>query len=306
MATTFTPSETLQRWRLSLPLSRDQVMLLMIAINLLFLGIDTYLAHIISGTIVPNEWIPIIFGFVSGVILLVAGLIALRFRMLANILATITLSASIVVGLLGTYFHVARAALPFAPVGERLTTPLLVWAPPVVGPLAFVFVGLLGISAAWVESPVDSGQLILPGGSKLRLPYSKARAYFYTVGMGVLISLISAVLDHGRVGYSEIALWIPIVTGVFGAVSAVMMGALDDPTPFDVMTYIAAMVLLILTGLVGTYFHISADLSLGGGQFVLERFIRGAPVLAPLLFANMGMIGLIVLIKPADRTSPEA
>ena len=45
-----------------LPLSRDQLMLLMAAINQIFLGIDIYLAHKISGTIVPREWIPIIFG----------------------------------------------------------------------------------------------------------------------------------------------------------------------------------------------------------------------------------------------------
>ena len=60
-----------------LPLSRDQLMLLMAAINEIFLGIDIYLAHSISGTIVPNEWIPIIFGPIAGVLLLLAGLIAI-------------------------------------------------------------------------------------------------------------------------------------------------------------------------------------------------------------------------------------
>ena len=53
-----------------LPITRDQMMLLMAAVNLLFLGIDTYLAHSISGTIRPNEWIPIIFGPVAAVLLL--------------------------------------------------------------------------------------------------------------------------------------------------------------------------------------------------------------------------------------------
>ena len=61
-----------------LPLSRDQLMLLMAAINLLFLSFDIYLAHNLNGTIRPREWIPIIFGAVAGVLLLLAGLIALR------------------------------------------------------------------------------------------------------------------------------------------------------------------------------------------------------------------------------------
>ena len=38
-----------------------------------------------------------------------------------------------------------------------------------------------------------------------------------------------------------------------------------------------------------------------------ERFLRAAPFLAPLLFANMGTVGLIALLDPAeahaDRTT---
>jgi hypothetical protein len=52
-----------RRW---LPMTRDQMMLLMAAVNEIFLGIDTYLAHNISGTIRPYEWIPIVFGPVAG------------------------------------------------------------------------------------------------------------------------------------------------------------------------------------------------------------------------------------------------
>ncbi len=61
LATVFPPIR-----RVRIPLSRDQIMLLMAAVNEIFLGIDIYLAHSISGTIVPNEWIPIIFGAVGG------------------------------------------------------------------------------------------------------------------------------------------------------------------------------------------------------------------------------------------------
>ena len=31
---------------------------------------------------------------------------------------------------------------------------------------------------------------------------------------------------------------------------------------------------------------------LADGTFLLERFLKGAPFMAPLLFANMGMVGL--------------
>ena len=68
-----------------LPFSRDQFILLIAAINELFMGFDTYLAHGLNGTIRWNEWIPIVFGTSAGVVLFLAGLIAFRHRRTANI-----------------------------------------------------------------------------------------------------------------------------------------------------------------------------------------------------------------------------
>ncbi len=277
-------------------------MLLMAAVNEIFLGVDIYLAHSISGTITPREWIPIVFGPIAGVLLLVAGLIALRQRPLATVIANGVFVASIVVGLLGAYFHVVRAILPTAPVGERVSVDLLVWAPPILGPLTFSLVGWLGISAAWIEEPADSGTLRLLAGAHLRLPYSKTRAYFFIVGLGTLATVISSVLDHARTGFVNPWLWVPTIAGVFGTTVAVTLAALDQPTRTDLVTYIAAMLLLIGVGVVGALLHVRDDLT-AGGVFLTERFIRGAPVLAPMLFANMGTLGLITLLDPQEQAS---
>src|SRR5512143_2688208 len=69
LATLFPPVQRIRR----LPLSRDQLMLLMAAINEIFLSVDVYLAHSTSGPLKPNEWIPVIFGVTAGVLLLLAG-----------------------------------------------------------------------------------------------------------------------------------------------------------------------------------------------------------------------------------------
>ncbi len=297
LATLFPPLARLRR----LPLSRDQVMLLMAAINEIFLGVDTYLAHSLSGTIRPNEWIPIIFGPVSGGVLLLAGLIALRQRGLAQVLATVVFVASIVVGGLGAYFHIARTILPGGPAGQQVTLDLFFWAPPVLGPLAFAFVGVLGLSAAWVESPPDSGTLSLLGGVRLHLPYSKTQAYCFMVALGTLIALISSVLDHARTRFENPWVWAPVGAGVFGVVVAAVLGATDRPTRADVLTYAGAMALLMLVGAVGAALHVNANLS-GPSLVVPERFLRGAPFMAPLLFANMGMIGLIALLDPTESS----
>jgi hypothetical protein len=278
-----------------LPLTRDQLLLIMVAFNEIFLGIDIYLAHSISGTIVPGEWIPIIFGPAAGLLLLLIGLVAFRYRRLASILASALFLISIAVGLLGAYFHVRRAILPTGPVGEWINIHLLVWAPPVLGPLTFSLIGLLGLSAAWIESPPESGKLLLIGNWKLHLPYSKTRAIYFLVGLGTLASLISMIFDHARTGFQNPWLWVSAAIGIFGATIPIALGALDHPRPTDLRIYAATMLLLLALGVTGMTLHILENLT-PGGLVVAERFVRGAPFLAPMLFADMGAFGLLALL----------
>jgi len=301
LATIYPPLRRLGR----LPLSRDQLMLLMMAVNEIFLGIDTFTAHRISGTIRPGEWIPIVFGPVAGLVLLLAGLIALRRRPLATVLGTLTLAASIMVGLLGDFFHLQRTVLPNALPGQRISVNLLVWAPPLLAPLTFCLVGLLGISAAWIEEPPDSGVLRLFGQSHLRLPYSKTQAYFFLIGLGCLATVISSVLDHARTGFSNPWLWLPTAIGVFATVVACALGAIQRPTRSDLVTYAAAMLLMLLVGLVGFGLHVGFNL-VAQGTIVVERFLRGAPFLAPLLYCDMGTLGLLSLLDPAEPATPRS
>ncbi len=284
---------------IKLPFSRDQFILLMAAVNEIFLGLDIYLAHSISGTIVTREWIPIIFGPAAGILLLIAGAIAIKKRSLAVVLANVVLMGSIVVGLLGAYFHLVRGIRPDAPVGQIITIDLLVWAPPVIGPLMFSLVGLMGISASWIESPVDSGHLKLLGGRVLAMPVSKTRAYLLMISLGTLATLISSVLDHARTDFRNPWLWLPTAVGVFSAVVAFSLAVFREIKKQDLVAYITAMLLMIVVGLIGLFLHIDQNLT-AEGLFIQERFIRGAPFLAPTLYANMGLLGLLVLLDPRE------
>jgi hypothetical protein len=165
----------------------------------------------------------------------------------------------------------------------------------------FCLVGLWGISAAWVEDPPDSGRLRLLFGRRLQMPVSKTRAYFLMFGLGTLITTISSVLDHARTGFHNDYLWIPTTVGVFATFVGLALGAIERPTRPDLAIYTVTMLLLILTGLIGAVLHVENDLT-PARLFVAERFIRGAPFLAPLLFANMGALGLIVLLDPRSET----
>ena len=91
----------------------------------------------------------------------------------------------------------------------------------------------------------------------------------------------------------------------FATVVAVVLGALDESTRGDILTYFVAMLLMILVGVVGFVLHIREDLT-AQGTIVLERFLRVAPPLAPLLFADIGTIGLIVMLDPVEQPAEEA
>jgi hypothetical protein len=68
------------------------------------------------------------------------------------------------------------------------------------------------------------------------------------------------------------------------------MAMIPKPKRGDILIYFLVMILLIVVGVLGTGLLILDNLT-ANGQFVLERYIRGAPFLAPLLFANMGSLG---------------
>ena len=299
LATVFPPIR-----RVRIPITRDQAMLLMLALNELLLGLETFLAHSTSGTIMPKEWIPIIFGPVAGILLFLAGILAFRKRSLATVVASLIYLASIVVGLLGIYFHLVRAVLPYAPLGERVSIPLVVWAPPILGPLTFALVGLMGLSAVWMEQPPDSGILAQFGGRKLRMPFSKTSAFFFMVGLGTLATVVSSVLDHARTNFENPWLWVPTGIGIFGTVVALMLGAISTPRRSDLVIYVVAMVLLVMVGITGVVLHILHNLA-QEDAIVVERFLRGAPFLAPMLFSDMGALGLVILLDPREKRRSE-
>ena len=279
--------------------SRDDLIFLLVAVNALMLGVETYLAHLISQTIRPNEWLPIVLGPVIGVALLLAFALRRRQQTISAVLAVIALASSVVVGLLGTFFHLQRAVLPAAPLGQTTSLARLVWSPPVIAPLAFVLIGFFGLVAYMREVPQGSGLLRLAGRVSVRLPVSKMRAYFLLTCLGVLLAAVSSVMDHVHTDFSNRWLWVPTLLGIFGTVVTLLLGLIGKPTRSDVITFAGTMIALLLVGPLGVFFHVLSDLN-AQHVVVVEQFIRGAPVLAPLVFSNMALFGLLVLIPQTD------
>jgi hypothetical protein len=123
------------------------------------------------------------------------------------------------------------------------------------------------------------------------------------VSLGTLATLLSSVFDHARTDFQNPWLWVPTSVGVLGTVVAALLGAFDHPTRRDVRTYVGAMLLLIVVGLIGMWLHVNENLTTEG-LVVQERFIRGAPFLAPTLFSNLGLLGLLAILDPRSEELP--
>jgi hypothetical protein len=147
--------------------------------------------------------------------------------------------------------------------------------------------------------------LTLSRNIQLQLPFSETRAIFFFVGLGILASLISMVLDHARTGFTNPWLWISSAVAVFSTVVPITLGFMSKPKASDLLVYIFSMLAIILIGIIGMYLHIHENL-IADGVIVAERFIRGAPFLAPMLFADMGAFGMIALLDPRGKTQNKA
>lgn len=297
---------------LRLPVTRNDLLLLMVAFMQIGLGVETYLAHLISGSIKPGEMVPIVFGPAAGLLLLVALALRLRRRsiVLPSLMIIAVAVASVIVGIVGTAFHWDRV-LPPQSVAGGLRWDWLVFAPPVVGPLSFAGVGLLAIVAVLEDTKPESGKLTLPGVITFNTPLPQTRQFLWLVAFGLYAATLSSFLDHGRTSFENVFVWTPVILGLFGSITTTVMAVYERHTKSDYLTYFWVMILMILLGVLGLGLHINADLPEGASNIVLERFVRGAPVMAPMLFALIGAFGLITMIgaetdeQSAKQTQPQ-
>ncbi len=288
--------------------SRNMLLLIMVALMEIGLGVETALAHLISGSIKIEESTPVIFGPVAGVLILVA--LVMRWRTDNNRAATLLVlavaAASIAVGVIGSALHWARVTPPTDVSLAALRWDWIIFAPPIAGPMAFTGVGILAIIALTEDTRPETGKLTLPGFFTFQTPLSQTRQFFWLIAFGLYAATLSSLLDHGRTDFEQFWTWIPVGVGLFGAVSTTLMALYEKHREADYLIFFWVMILQIGLGILGLALHVNADLPEGADGIVIERFIRGAPVMAPMLFALMGAFGLITMVdaevEPIEET----
>jgi hypothetical protein len=243
--------------------------------NLAGLAPDIFLAHSTNFFRHRTEYIPLVFSFISpllllpGVILLARGHLHWWKR-----LGFLVGWGSVIIGVTGLVWHLESQFF------QRWTLASLVYAAPFAAPLAYTGIGLLLIMNRMVTA--DSAEWPL-------------WVIFLALG-GFVGNFIFSVTDHAQNGFYHHTEWIPVAS------SALAVGFMIVPLIMKVgrpyLSLCAALMLIqALVGILGFGLHLKADIY-GVGPTFFDRAVYGAPVFAPMLFPDLvilASIGLWVL-----------
>ena len=261
-------------------------------LNIGFLTFDIYLAHSVNQFRNPAEYIPLLFSATSPLVLMVALSQRKRRRILWKILGHVVGWSAILVGLTGVILHLESSFFL-----ER-TLRSLTYSAPFAAPLAYTGLGFLLIMNRMVDSEsVEWARWIL----------------LFTMG-GFIGNFVFSLADHAGNGFFFAVEWVPV------AASAVAIGFLCVPLLIRVSRLFVDLSTAILVieagvGLWGFVLHTTANLE-GPSVHAFDNFVYGAPPMAPLLFPNLMVLGIIglwqlrnieapaPLVAATQRTSP--
>lgn len=252
--------------------SRPQIWIEVFVIaNVSFLTFDIYLAHSVNQFRNQAEYIPLIFSATAPLLLILA--LALRYRWPAvwRDLGYLVGWLAVLVGLTGVILHLQSHFFY-----ER-TLHSLTYSAPFAAPLAFTGLGFLLIMNRMVDPETSEwAQWVL----------------LLTSG-GFIGNFVFSLADHAGNGFFNPLEWIPVVA------SAIAVGFLAVPLFMRISRqYIALCAAILLleagVGLWGFILHAAGNLR-GPSVHAFDNFVYGAPPMAPLLFANFMVLGIIAL-----------
>jgi hypothetical protein len=240
-----------------------------IAANLAFLAVDVALAHAANRFARNEEWWPVAVSLLATLLLLPGLTVEKRSRGL-RLLEIAVGAISVSVGIVGVLFHLRSAFF------EEQTLVSLVYSAPFAAPLAYVGLGLLLIMAR-MEAPEGVAW--------------PAWVLFFTLG-GFVGNFSLALLDHAQNGFFSNSEWVAVAGAAFGT----SFLALVLLRPADLALARALRLVLALEGMLGLLgfaLHFRANLGRTGPWW--DRALYGAPTFAPLLFADLALLGMIGL-----------
>lgn len=252
--------------------------------NIGFLAVDVAMAHAMDAFAHKGEYIPVIFSLIAAPLLVVAMLVGGpspqtraearasarpgRAR-LARWIGFLVGWGSILVGVVGLLLHLNDAFF------IEQTLKNLVYTAPFVAPLAYAGLGFLVI----LNRMIDGRSL------------EWAIWVVVLAAGGWLGNFILSLADHAQNGFFYQSEWTSVIAAAiaFGFLIGLMVAPKNRP--LQILTAVV-LVIQLLVGLVGFYFHVRANLT-SDTTDLWNSFIFGAPAFAPLLFNDLALLGLL-------------
>lgn len=250
-------------------------------VNLSGLAPDIFLAHSTNSFHKASEYVPLIFSIVAPVLLLSA---ILALRLLGHTNAWLWLGGlvgwtSIAIGVVGLLLHLDSRFF------QDRTLASLVYAAPFAAPLSYAGIGLLLVMNRMVDDKSNEWP----------------RWVLLLALIGFVGNFVFSVTDHAQNGFYHWTEWIPVVSSALAVGFITVLLTTDVKRPYLVVC-ISVLLLQGVIGLLGFYFHLTADLQ-GPSPFLFENIVFGAPILAPLLFPNLTLLALLGLYVFHQRMS---
>ena len=176
---------------------------------------------------------------------------------------------SIVVGIAGLLWHLRGDFF------QEQTIKNLVYTAPFAAPLAYTGLGLLLI----LDRMVDARSL------------EWSRWVILLAAGGFLGNFVLSLADHAQNGFFYPSEWIGVIAAAAAFGFLVAQVAVPD-NPALLAMNLALMVVQIVVGLLGFALHARGNLSHQAGS-PWDRFVYGAPIFAPLLFADLALLAVL-------------
>ena len=257
------------RWRTWKPLLIEAFLIS----NYAFLIVDIFTAHSVNRFQHWAEWIPFWFSMAAALVLLpgVSRSVSQVGDWKPTRAGWAVGTLAIIVGIAGVFLHLDGHFFSEQPIRN------LVYAAPFAAPLAYAGLGFLLLANRMLERrSTEWGRWVL----------------FLALG-GFVGNFALSLLDHAQNGFFDWREWLSVIFAAIG-VGFLATATFLQPNRGFVKLCAGIMVAEIFIAIVGFGLHAGANLD-GPSSNMVDNFIFGAPVFAPLLFANLAVLALIGL-----------
>lgn len=248
---------------------KTPILLSVMALNFLLTGVDVVMAHS-QNDFFRWELIPLI--YTPFAVLAILAQMVFQPKVIVKRMFQTVMWLGVIVGVVGTFLHLTGNATS----SQQSLYSLLIAGSPIAAPIAFAGIASYAIASERYRGTARRSKLLV------------------LVGLGFLGAVIAAFLDHARLGFIPSYTLIPIVTGTMAAVTCFYM-AYSQPNRTETYICLSVLTLNLLVGILGFGFHLVGDLA-GTQTIVWARLLYRNPLLGPLLFCNLAMLGGLSLL----------